>query len=232
MPLRLPVIWREAIMADPIAAIENAVLARLEAGEAVIGYQWKTRETYPADWDAFLKEKGTVNDPGVWFGYAGGRVLGEELVKGGADGTRIELLFGITVIARDFGNEQGRRHGNEAQANIGAYKLMLDCIALLDGRDLGLDMDKLEFTQLRLVRPIDALTSMKAAMYAAQITTSILLPRLPEDLGDGSLEDFLTFHANWDIPPHGGIDANAGEPGIQLPDDSHADATDEVELPQ
>lgn len=219
-------------MADPIAAIENAVLARLQAGEAVIGYEWRTRETYPADWDAFLKEKRQINDPGVWFGYAGGPLKGEELVKNGAKGRRIEMIFGLTVIAKHWGSEQERRHGNEAQSEIGVYRLMLDCVALLDGQTLGLDIEELTFEQLRPVRPVDALNEMKAAMYAAQIRTSILLPLLPEDLGSGDLDAFETFHANWDIPPFGGIDANPGAPGTQLPDDAHADATDNVELPQ
>lgn len=219
-------------MADIIAAIENAVLARLQAGEAVIGYQWLTRETYPADWDAFLKEKSIVRDPGVWFGYAAGRVLpGEEFVNTGL-ATRIEATFGITVIARHQGNEQARRHGTETQGQVGAYQLMLDCVSLLNRSDLGLDINPLQFSQLRLVRPTGALTQMKAAMYAAQITTNFLLPILPDDLGDGALDAFETFHANWDIPPFGGIDAAPGTPGIQLPDDANADATDTLELPQ
>lgn len=195
-------------MADPITAIEQAVLARLKAAEPVLGYRWQTRETYPADWDAFLKEKRQVNPPGVWFGYAGGRTLGEEAINGGSHGTRIELTFGIVVIAKHVGNEQMRRHGNEAQNVVGAYQLILDCIALLDGQDLELDIDKLKFGQLRLVRPTGALTEMKAAMYAAQVTTSFIVPRLPADLSAGGLDDFLTFHADWDIPPHGNTDAS------------------------
>lgn len=219
-------------MANPITAIEQAVLARLKAAEPVLGYIWQTRETYPADWDAFLKDKRQVNAPGVWFGYAGGRSLGEEAIQGARYGTRIELTFGITVLAKHFGNEEMRRQGNEAQKVVGAYQLLLDCVALFDGYDLGLDIDDLEFGQLRLVRPFGALTEMKAAMYAAQVTTSILVPRLPHDLGAGPLDAFERFHTNWDLPPLGGIDAYPAEAGVQLPDDTHADATDDLELPQ
>lgn len=219
-------------MADIIAAIENAVLARLQAGEAVIGYQWLTRETYPADWDAFLKEKSIVRDPGVWFGFAGGEIAnGQEYIDGG-EAARVNLTFGITVIARHQGNEQARRHGTEMQSQIGAYKMMLDCVALLNRKTLGLDIAPLKFQQLRLVRRDGALKEMKAAMYAAQVTTSFALPLLPDDLGAGELDAFETFHANWDIPPFGGIDAAPGTPGIQLPDDANADLTDHLELPQ
>jgi phage gp37-like protein len=219
-------------MADPITAIENAVLARAKAAEPRFGYSWQTCETYPADWDAFLKEKRQVNAPGLWFGYAGGRSLGEEVIEGGGYGTRIELAFGLTVLAKHFGNEEMRRQGNAAQKVVGAYELMLNCISLFDGYDLGLDIDNLEFGQLRLVRPVGALTEMKAAMYAVQVTTSILIPRLPADLGAGPLDDFERFHTNWDLPPFGGIDANPGAPGVQVPDDAHADAIDHLELPQ
>jgi phage gp37-like protein len=219
-------------MADIIAAIENAVLARLQAGEAAIGYQWLTRETYPADWDAFLKEKSIVRDPGVWFGYAGGSVDKHQEMLTLGKGARVQLTFGITVIARHQGNEQARRHGTEAQGQVGAYQLMLDCVSLLQWQSLGLDIMPLEFGALRLVRPAGALTQLKAAMYAAQVTTSFALPMLPDDLGAGDLDNFETFHANWDIPPFGGIDAAPGTPGIQLPDDANADLTDHLELPQ
>lgn len=43
-----------------------------------------------------------------------------------------------------------------------------------------------------------------------------------EDVGDAG--DFRTFHANWDIPPHGNVLA-------PLPADATADATDHVTIP-
>jgi len=43
-----------------------------------------------------------------------------------------------------------------------------------------------------------------------------------EDLGE--IGDFRTFHANWDIPPHGNVLA-------PLPADATADATDHVTIP-
>lgn len=215
-----------------IAQIENAVIARLKSAEAMLGYKWKTAETYPVDWDKFIKEKkGQINAPGFWFGLAGAPRFPTDEDDSGAF-TKLECSFGLTVIAQHFGNEEMRRHGNPKQGVIGSYQMMMDCVSLLDGKDLGLDIAKLKFTQLRLVKAIAEINSGKSSMIAAEIRTSFLIPRLPADLAEADPDDFLTFHANWDIPPFGGIDANPGTPGIQLPDDVHADATDEVELPQ
>jgi phage gp37-like protein len=43
------------------ATIETAILARLKAAEPLLGWQWRMAETYPADWDAFLKEKRQIS---------------------------------------------------------------------------------------------------------------------------------------------------------------------------
>jgi phage gp37-like protein len=211
-----------------IAAIENAGLARLKAGEARLGYRWKTCETYPADWDAFLKEKRQANAPGVWIGFAGGQRMFEET----SGEIRVEASFGIVVFAQHRGNEQARRHGEVRQGVVGSYQLIEDAIGLLTRQTLGLDIAPIEFGRIRHVRPVEALQSMKASMIAADFKTNFLLPVLPEDLNASDPVPFQTFHANWDIPPHGGIDAAPGTHGIQLPDDAHADATDHLELLQ
>lgn len=217
-----------------IAAIENAMLARLRAaseatvdGAPLLGYRYRFLETYPADWDALLKEKRQINPPGIWVGFAGGQFARDEHGQ-----VIMAATFGLTVISKHHGSEESRRHGAMAQGEPGSYLMMTQAIQLLHYNSLGLDIQMLELGQVRHVRPGDALREIKASMLAASFKTSFPIELLPDDLASEDPGIFETFHANWDIPPFGGIDADTGEDGIQLPDDPHADATDHVELEQ
>ena len=55
-----------------IAAIETAILARLKAASdaEVLGYRLKTLETYPDEWDQYLKDKGPINAPAEWVTFS------------------------------------------------------------------------------------------------------------------------------------------------------------------
>ena len=131
-------------------------------------------------------------------------------------------------MAENARNETFTRHGD---ANVpGSYQLLEDAIALFVRSDLGLDIDALELVSVRTVRPPEAIAERKVSMYAIELRTA-----LPSALVDpvADLGDFETFHVDWDIPPFGKpvpIDAEPSTPGIQLPDDMHADAVDHVIL--
>lgn len=212
-----------------IAAIENAILARLRAASDadVLGYHYRTLETYPDDWDVYLKDDGKViNAPAAWVTFAGWR-----RIDGEDDWPKIRLMFGLVVMAENRRNETATRHGGPVPAEPGSYQLAWDACSLLTGQSLGLDIDGLKVGSLHVVARLAALKERKVSMLAQELTTDIFVDGMP-DWGADDIGEFRTFHANWDIPPFGGIDADPDAAGIQIPDDAHADATDHIELEQ
>ncbi|QUM72183.1 phage protein Gp37 [Sphingopyxis granuli] len=221
-----------------IAQIELAMLAALKAAGdfGVLGYAWRTLETYPEEWDSYLKEKGDWKSPAAWAVFAGANAirftdLGNVRLEG--------AQFGLVVAAENLRNETATRHGGPAGAGEpGSYQLALDALAILSGRDLGLDIDQLVPRSLRLVRPFDALKERKVSMIALQFETAFEITTLPPE---ADLDAFKTLHLDWDVPAFGAgragpIDGDPDEPGVQLPAPAigpgSADASDHLTLPQ
>lgn len=209
-----------------IAAIEDAILARLRAGEARLGYAWATLDSYPADWDAWLAEtQGQIKTPAAWTGFAGTRDQRQR-----TDGTLwVESVFGLTVMDRHQGSEKAQRRGGTGGA-VGTYQLIEDAVSLLSGFVPVDDCDSIRIGRIRHVGRLGA--EKRASMIAVELTIGFPLPVLPDDLDAADPAPFELFHANWDVPSFGGVDAAPGTPGVQLPADAQADATDHVELPQ
>lgn len=212
------------------AQIETGMLARLKAAEdaGALGYEWKTLESYPENWDDYFETKGQLNAPGAWAVFAG-----IERAEGSNDGAIVTFSMGLTVAARNLRNETATRHGHDlpgGKAEVGSYQLMLDAIGLLNDCDLGLDISPLALVQATFVNTAGLKWARNASIFAIQFRSSLTIPNLPFDQGEPV--DFTAFHANWDVPPHGGIDRDPAAPGVQLPDDAHADAIDHLELPQ
>jgi phage gp37-like protein len=210
-----------------IARIEGAMLDRLRiAGAAgLLGYGFRTLTTYPEDWDALLKDKGAMLMPAAWAVF-GGFDQAEEQDEGGA---RVRASFGLVVAAENLRNEQATRHGGPRPNEPGSYQLMLDAAGLLIGQDFGLDIKRLQLVEARSVRPIAALEQRKVSMWAVLFRT--VMPIIALDPDADPIGDFDVFHANWDIAPFGNVDADPDCPGVQLPADRTADATDHQELP-
>ena len=200
-----------------IAAIENAVIDVLrDAGaDGRLGYVYRTLETYPEEWDQYFKDKkGQLVPPGAWCVFLG--IVSMELSD---DGVTYGLArFALVLAAQDLGNETSTRHGSGTQP--GSYQLGLDAIGLLAGNDLGLDIGRINPRRLALVGRTPEMRTNKLSLIAFEWETRIPIAQL---IADGELASFETFHANWDVPPFGGI-------GPDLPDDEPADATDTVTL--
>lgn len=211
-----------------IAAIENAILARLKAASDadLLGYKYRTLETYPADWDEYLKDKNVINAPAAWAVFAG-----MKMVDGPTGAPVWRLSFGVVFMAENARSETATRQGGPDQAKEpGSYKLVEDGLLLLVGSDLGMPIGDLKPVSVRTVSRFPALKERKVSMYALELETDVMLPI--EDVGADELPPFELFHANWDIPPHGNVDGDPDEPGIQIPADETADATDDVHLEQ
>lgn len=217
-----------------IAKIELAMIAALKAaGDAgVLGYKWLTLETYPEEWDAYLKEKTNWRAPAAWAVFAGARdvqMTGGSVLLDGAQ-------FGLVVAAENLRNETATRHGGPAdapKAEPGSYQLALDALAILSGNSLNLGIRALQPRALQLVRPFDALKERRVSMIALTFETAFEVTAIPDA---ENLADFDTLHLDWDIPPFGRVDGDLVAPGIQLPapaeGEGSADASDHLSLPQ
>lgn len=215
-----------------IAEIELGMLAALGAASdsGAIPYRYRTRETYPADWDERFRETTEWNAPGAWAVFAGSPNMsllgsGDIMVEG--------AQFGLVVGAENLRNEQATRHGGAGAGEVGSYQLALDALRLLSGNALGLDIQALQPRRWSVVRPSALMIERKASLIAIQFETSFTLSPLDPDF---AVENFERLHLDWDVPPFGGIDGDPGEPGIQLPapeaGPGRADASDHLILPQ
>ncbi|MGB0683403.1 MAG: phage protein Gp37 [Magnetovibrionaceae bacterium] len=109
--------------------------------------------------------------------------------------------FSIIVGCSSRRNEKAARHGTEGEGGeVGAYQRLEDIRALLFRNDLDLDIDPI---QPGAIRPLlnGKAGRGHAAIYALEISTGYET-RLPDATG---LDDLQTFHADWDLPPHGNV---------------------------
>lgn len=211
-----------------IGTVENALLARLRAASDgdVLGYRYATLETYPENWDAYLKDKVALRAPAAWVVFGGwGSPVGERSLP------LLPATFGLVVMAENQRNEQATRHGDPADPRVpGSYQMVVDAVSLFAGHDLGLPIGALTVGTCRHVRPPAALAERKVSMLALELRTTFQVE--PSSVS-GAIADFTHFHADWDIPPIG-----AGRDGTPVggrpwsgPDPDNADAADDLTLP-
>ncbi len=211
-----------------IAEIENAILARLKAaGEApgVLGYQFRSLDSYPEDFDLYLKEKilGDRAFPAAWVVFGGWRTPADT----GAT-LQAEAAFGVVVAANSLRNETSQRH-SASPAEPGSYQLLQDVARLIHGQRLGLDIGALRLGQCQSIRPTQTILERKLSVFALQFTTT--LPIEVANFPVREIGDFSTFHSNWDLPPLAELEPDP-QTGALLPADAVTDATDHLELEQ
>lgn len=210
-----------------IGAIENGLIGVLrDAGEAgTLGYRYRTLDSYPSNWDAYLKEKGQIRTPAAWAVFIG---FSDGVDRGEDTGAEFEARFAVVVAAQNLRNETASRHGGpNPVAEPGSYQLAEDAVRLLSRSDLG----------LQLVRPIEVLRvepmqrdaetrTARFSMIALECKCAIALGPFE---GAGNPADFTAFHADWDVPAFGDVTLNAEAPFLPAAD---PDAEDLLELPQ
>lgn len=199
-----------------IGAVESAIGAALKAAEAAVplGYAWRTVDSYPEDFDAYLKEKGQLRTPGAWAVFLG-------LSDGRDDGSAWtgEARFALVVAAQNLRNETATRHG--AAGEPGSYQLAADAIRVLDGQDFDFLAEPIRVQGARLVARSPEMRRQGLSLMALDLRCRIALEPFE---GAGNPADFLTFHADWDVPPLGNV-----QPPLPA---AAPDAEDLVEMPQ
>jgi phage gp37-like protein len=182
-----------------IGVIEQAIIDRLKAADAtgVLGYRWGAVASYSGELDAEVITNVTRGRfPMAWVVFAGDRR------RDTAQGELRETQYALLVAARGGRNEQEGRHGSNDR--VGAYQLVRDARGLLADQTLGLDIVPIQVTGTRTVFN-GAVKGDPLAVYALDLVTGYRATPLPNA---ASLDDFETFHADWDLAPRDGqIDA-------------------------
>ena len=132
--------------------------------------------------------------PAVWVIYAG-ETSGKHTSKAQAQNAR----FNIIVAAKSLRNEKEARRGSTG--NVGSYQILKDVKALISNNSLGLEISPIKPKQ---ITPLlnEKSGQHLASLYGIEVTTTYYENQVGDTTG---LDDFSTFHANWDIPPHGNV---------------------------
>lgn len=198
-----------------IDEIENAIVARIKlaSDNDVLGYKLLKVDSYGGELNEEIRHL-VRRLPAVWVMFGGA-----EKVKNYSNFSRTKWLakFNVICAAKSLRNEKSGRHG--AVGNVGSYQIAQDCIQLLAGQVLGLDIDELD--PVRVVALFNNRSDKDlASIYSVEFKTGLFLEH--GEMAD-DLEDFETFHSNWDVPTHGNVSTD-------LPADDTADATDTITL--
>lgn len=207
-----------------IGEIEAAIVKRLQEKLAKdkSGYTVQKIDTYGGELTEEI-ERAIASFPAILVVYTGASV-----VSATTQSAKVRHAFNIIICAQSLRNEKTSRHS--AAGKVGSYQMISDTLAVLIGQKLkvenpntdpvGIPMTPLTF---RAVRPLmnDRADGQLASIYSIDLDTDVTASMQPSD----NLADFITFHANWDIPPLGNVQP-------PLPADDTADATDHVTLEQ
>lgn len=186
--------------------IEDAILTRIKA--APLPYRLKSPKTYGGE---FSDGIGTavINFPTVLIAWNGFTLLREtqKIIQ-------VKSTFAMFCCAVSLRNE-----GESRKGAAGSYQIVGDMLKLLAGQTLGLKISPLV---PRAVRPFvnDKSGQQLASVYMIELETNHAIDM--DDLASG-LDDFVTFHTDWDVPPHGNV-----QPPLPT---AEADARDHLTLP-
>jgi len=184
----------------PLGKIEAALVATLKAELAgpAAPYALRTIASYGGEFDSEDVAKVVAQFPALLASFSGWEVGSDQ----GADKI-FDLRFQIFACAQSLLNEGSGRAG--ASGQVGAYQLVADAALALDGSALGLDALGVPVTQPVRIGAMQSVRnglvqSKRLAVYALDIELSVRATRKARGLPVG---EFLTLHADWDIPPHG-----------------------------
>lgn len=207
-----------------IAEIENAIVKRLKEKLAKdkSGYGLKKVDSYGGELTDEI-ENALASFPAVLVVYTGASVI-----TATSQTAKVRHAFNIIVCAQSLRSEKSSRHSSSG--SVGSLQIIADALAVLLGQKLkyesapgqlvNIPMTPLAF---RAVRPLmnNRADGQLASVYSIDIDTDVTTTMAASD----DLADFVTFHANWDIPAIGNVQP-------PLPADDAADATDHVTLEQ
>lgn len=190
-----------------IGAIEQAILDRLTAASAVLGYSLRRIATYGGELQNLTA---AVNDfPAVWTVYTGE----DAPVRLGPAVLKRRLKIEAIVAVKSARNEKAARHGVTGEA--GSYQVVDDLIALLtDFVPAGIaGAGRIEAGEIRSIEQAKAMSLYGLTLFVP-VTFTLT--------GAGTAVDLSLIHLDWDVP--GGETVAAPLPA------AHADRRDDINL--
>jgi phage gp37-like protein len=196
-----------------IGALEDAIICRLR--EAFDG-RLKEVDHKPAKFDAEELLRILSQAPGIYVAFLGWQRT--DRLPGS-----VKATFGVYLVAANASGERARRRGDEA--TIGAYEMAVVTAGTLD-----------RWVPEGAAGPIEVQSCENlyaTAFEKAGRTVYGLVCDVPVQIQDdwstpASLDDFITFHADQDIPPFGNV---ATPPPAPTTGADRADAVLRVTLP-
>lgn len=179
-----------------IGAIEQKLLDTVEAvsgtGAGKLGYIYKTIESYGNQLTAENLKSVAQSFPAVLALYGGERKP-EEAPGGALRRFPTFILFFGQLNRR---NEEAARRGQGSKP--GTYQMIEDARAVFFRNDLGLAIEPIIPGAVRSI-----MNANHMSVYALELHTSFL--ENPSLVDANALDDFSTFHADWDVAPHGNV---------------------------
>lgn len=192
-----------------IGQVEDEIVARLATG-----FAGRLREVdhKPARFDDEELARILTMAPAAYVAFLGW-TRGDFALQG---------AFGVYLVASNASGERARRRGDPA--TIGAYEMAEVATRLLEG---WAPASAAGAIQVRACENLFGAAFEKAGRSVYGLTLWAPLPVLdaPSEGEIATLDRFLTFNAQWDVPPHGNV-------GPLPPPAPNPDAEDRVLPPQ
>lgn len=168
-----------------LAQIEDYLINRIKAA---FNGRLKAVESLPADWDSDTFKRLLRMAPGAFVVFGGGAHADRNT------GASIDGRFSVIAVTAHASGELVRRRGDSRE--IGAYEIVEIAVPLLHEHTIP-DVGMLKLTGVDNLFTGE-LDRQGAAVYAA--TFSLPITFAPT-LDPATLDDFLTFHADYDLAP-------------------------------
>jgi len=171
-----------------IGTIEQAIVDKLK--DAALGYTLKDVKSYGGELEAKASEI-VKRTPAVFVTFSG-EAKPEQIAS---SAWRHVPRFSIICATRNRRNEKAARRG--AAGDVGTYQMVEDMRrVLLFG--LGLS----DVGEVKPGRVVQIHNEKNLSIYAIEIETSYVTELT---LDETTLDNFVTLHSDWDLPPLGNV---------------------------
>ena len=177
---------------DPISTVEAALIVRIRE---LLGAKVRKVDSLPGDLDEEILKKMLISAPGVYVSFGGGSVGSKHAYP-----PQISSRWTVFVVTGHASGQAARRTGDQVQ--MGAYALTSILAGALDSWVVE-DVGGLELADVRNLFT-GALDAKGCALYGLSFTLPM---EFPPEVDVASLDDFVTFNAEYDLAPVEGNNA-------------------------
>jgi phage gp37-like protein len=179
---------------NPITVTEQFLLDKIRE---IFGRKLKTIASLPGNWDENMLQRLIMSSPACFVTFLGGPVI-----SGDGPITGITSVWGVYAVSTDPAGSTVRNLG---RANtLGAYDILGTLVPAVHNQTIP------DIGTLQLSGSIDnlfkgSLAKQNLTIYEAQFSLRLYFE---EAVDPATLDDFLTFHADYNINSDGSSDAS------------------------